>query len=121
MDVVEKANFETLLARNDHRINIMRRGCELKDEILTMATNFDFQTLHGIQKNISANFDFGKEFGRKKDWSPKIKIEHREELVDLFYVDDYEMLTCLPPKEMFLKIKSRVSEIFLRVINFFVG
>ena len=101
MDVVEKANFETLLARNEHRISIMRRGCELKDEILSMATNFDFQTLHGIQKNISANFEFEKEYGRKNEWSSKIKIEHREELVDLFYVDDYEMLTCLPPKGVF--------------------
>ena len=104
MDVVEKANYETLLTRNAHRISIMQRGCQLKDEILSMPTNFDFPTLHGIQKNISANVEVDEKFARERPQDEKIEISHREELVDLFYVDDYQLLTCLPPKEMFFFI-----------------
>lgn len=97
MDAVERANFESLKERNQRRINVLQNACSLKHELLEKAIEFDFDTLHSLQRNISN--DIGVDAAYKANEINTIpNIKYKQQLVDLFHVDDYELLTCLPPK-----------------------
>ena len=97
MDAVERANYESLAERNDHRISILQEGCSIRDDVLLNAVDFDFSTLRSLQRNISSNVKIDDRFRRTTEL-PDIEIKYREQLVDLFHVDEYGLMTCLPPK-----------------------
>lgn len=97
MDAVERANYETLNQRNDHRRSILEQGCSISNDVLVNAVNYDLDTLHSLQKNISNNVQFDAKYKRKSRIS-NFEINYKEQLIDLFNVDEYGLLTCLPPK-----------------------
>jgi len=97
MDSIQKANYEKLSERNNHRISILQKGCTIDRDVLSNGINYDFRTLHSLQKNISNNVDFDNHY-KETAKQPPINITHKEMLVDLFNIDDFNIMTCLPPK-----------------------
>lgn len=97
MDAVERANYESLAERNNHRISILQEGCSIRDDVLLNAVDLDFTTLRSLQRNISSNVRVDQKFRRTTE-NFDIQIKYREQLVDLFHVDEYGLMTCLPPK-----------------------
>ena len=97
MDAVERANYESLAERNNHRISILQEGCSIRDDVLLNAVDLEFNTLRSLQRNISSNVRVDEKFRRTTE-NFDIQIKYREQLVDLFHVDEYGLMTCLPPK-----------------------
>lgn len=95
-DAVEKHNFEKLNLRNDDRISLLRRGCQIDPDVLQHPINYDFEFLRDLQRNITQEHPKDADFNKPTD--EKIRIKNHEELIDLFHIDEYKILTCLPPK-----------------------
>jgi len=89
-------SFEQSTARNAARVNVMNSGCALDT---TTRAYLDFNTLRELQFNATNSLDISPSFLKnREDKEISIKYLHRNQLIDVFSMDQNEILACLPPK-----------------------
>ena len=87
---------------------MIRRGCQIDPDVLQYPINYDFEFLRDLQRNITQEHSKDADFNKPTD--EKIRIKNYEELYDLFHIDEYKILTCLPPKDTARKLKQNDSK-----------
>ncbi|CAG5090865.1 Oidioi.mRNA.OKI2018_I69.PAR.g12741.t1.cds [Oikopleura dioica] len=92
MEASRTNSSDFLSRRNDERVNLLRKGCNLDQSIFRESKNMDFDELRKIQVELLATSE-KIESGAKLTF-----VENRKQLYDLFDLKNNDLLTCLPPK-----------------------
>ena len=94
---IELNSSDFLSRRNEERVNLLRKGCNLDQSIFRESKNMDFDELRRIQLEVQNASSVNNERGSK------VKIvENKKQLFDLFDLKNIDLLTCLPPKVLLI-------------------
>ena len=89
----KKLAFYKTEQRNSERVNLLHKTCAVN-----VKKSIDFETLRQIQTNLTEGKTVQSKFVQHKEINPEIKDLSDTHLLDLFEIDQFEIIGCLPQK-----------------------
>ena len=89
----EKLGFYKTEQRNSERVKLFRKTCTVN-----VKKSVDFETLRQLQTNLTKGKTVSSKFVQQKEINLKLKDLSDTQLLDIFEIDQFEIIACLPPK-----------------------